>query len=206
MPEKQPPIVDENLLRELTGQTEVSEPDHARALLGVAQREEAEARQEYEWTRWPLRKARFRMLPVRLRMPPLVAALVLSSVMIFIVAMLMIMVHFAGAVELIALISVGYTLGLGAILYLLNDGPGEDDENRATVRRRELEAALDARAAAAAKLARLQRETMARQQLLAGVITARYESMRRRKEKQPAGKETGPSTTTKPAEPEYGGG
>ena len=46
MPEQPPVNIDEALLRELTGQTEVSEPDHARALLGVAQREERAARGE----------------------------------------------------------------------------------------------------------------------------------------------------------------
>src|SRR5688500_16994443 len=99
----QPPPSDEenddDLLRRMTGQTDVREADHARALLGVALREEEDAREGLTQTRWPLRKARLRMLPVLLRMPPLVAALVLSSVIIFVVAMLLILVRLAGTVE-----------------------------------------------------------------------------------------------------------
>ena len=205
MPEKQPPIIDDDILRELTGQTDVRDPDHARSLLGIAQQEAAAARVEHDRTRWPLRKAWFRMLPVTLRMPPLVAALVLSSAIIFALAMLLIVVHLAEAVVLIAVVSVGYTLGFGVILYLLNDRPDENDQNRAAMRRRELQAAVDARDAAAAKVVRLERETVARQQLLNGVITAKYQSMR--KHKPPAGTQTTTTTTTaKPAEPEYGGG
>ncbi|MEA2708433.1 MAG: hypothetical protein QOF78_1034 [Phycisphaerales bacterium] len=210
-PPSAPAEVDEELLREWTGQTEVSDPNHARALLGIAQREEADARKQHERTRWPLRKARFRMLPVTLRMPPLVASVVLSSAIIFAVAMLLIVVRLAGTVELIALISVGYTLGFGVILYFLNDGPKENDDNRAAIRRRDLQAAIDARVASAAKVMRLERETRARQELLERVITFSFESARRRR--QQAAKESKnekpsrpPLAKSDPPEPEYGGG
>ena len=221
---------DRALLRRLTGQTEVSEPDHARALLAVARRAEADARDEHERTRRPLRSARFRMLPVTLRVPPLVAALVLSSAIIFALAMLLIAAHFVGLtvalIELVALISIGYTLGFGVILYLLIDAPGESDDNRAAVRRRQLQAAVDARVASAAKVMRLEAETRAREQLLQGVITWKLESARRRREeaakaakpKQPREKSHAPDARPAnvppanlppkpdPTEPEYGGG
>jgi hypothetical protein len=209
--------VDEALLRDLTGQTDVSEPDHARALLGVAQREEAIAREQHERTRWPLRRARFRMLPVLMRVPPLIAALVITSLLIFALAMLLIVVHLAGTLQLIALISLGYTFGFGVILHLLNDSPAENDENRAAVRRRELRAAIDARVASAAKVMRLERETAARQELLERVLQygLEFERRRRRREQQQQRKQRekptpsappAPPAPPAPREPEYGGG
>jgi hypothetical protein len=210
--------VDDALLRELTGQTEVSEPDHARALLGVAQREERAAREEHERTRWPLRRARFRMLPVLMRVPPLIAALVVTSLLIFALAMLLIVAHVAGTFGLIVLISLGYTIGFGVILYGLMDAPGETDENRAAVRRRALQAAVDARVASAAKVMRLERETKAREELVERVIQYKFEAERRRrleKHRQQREQAKLPSPTSSPPappdprdprEPEYGGG
>jgi len=226
MPEQAPADVDEQLLHELTGQTEVSEPDHARALLGVARREEALAREAHDATRWPLRRARFRMTPVRMRVPPLIAALVATSLLIFALAMLMIVVHLADAFVLIVLISLGYTIGFGVILYLLMDSPGENDQNRAAVRQRELQSAVDARVAAAAKVVRLERETTARQELLERVIQYEFEAERRRRlerqrQQRERAKSPSPSPSSSssssspppaprdppdPREPEYGGG
>ena len=213
--------VDEELLRELTGQTEVSEPDHARALLAVAQREEAAAREAHEQLRWPLRRARFRMLPITLRLPPLIASLVITSMLIFALAMLLIMLHLAGTVGLIALISLGYTMGFGVILYLLNDGPQENDGNRAALRRRDLQAAIDARVASAAKVMRLERQTRARQEMLDRVIEYGFERERRRRQEEhqrqrekakassppsPPPSPPSPPSPPEPREPEYGGG
>jgi hypothetical protein len=218
--------VDEALLRDLTGQTDVSEPDHARALLGVAQREEAIAREQHERTRWPLRRARFRMLPVLMRIPPLIAALVITSLLIFTLAMLLIVVHLAGTLQLIAVISLGYTLGFGVVLYLLMDSPHENDQNRAAIRRRELRAAIDARVASAAKVMRLEQETRARQELLERVMQYGLELQRRRRrqqQRQQREKAQSPAPQSPPAspappdqrdthepreprEPEYGGG
>jgi hypothetical protein len=200
--------VDEELLRELTGQTEVSEPDHARALLGIAQRAERVAREEHEQTRWPLRRTRFRMLPVVMRLPPLIAALVVTSMLIFALAMLLIMVHLAGPVGLIALVSLGYTIGFGVILYLLNDGPGENDQNRAAVRRRALQAAIDARVASAAKVMRLEREARAAQELIDRVVTYGQEAQRRRRQEQQKQQRPNAKSPARPdpREPEYGGG
>ena len=207
------------LLRELTGQMEVGEADHARALLGIARRDEQLAREAHAATRWPLWRARFRMAPVILRMPPLIAALVVTSAIIFALAMLLIALGLAGTVGLFALISLGYTLGFGVILYLLNDRPEEHDQNRATVRRRALQTAIDARIASAAKVVRLERETHARQELLDRVIQYGFERDRRRRQEQirqqrekaklpatapsPASPESPPR---EPRQPEYGGG
>jgi hypothetical protein len=208
--------VDEALLRELTGQTEVSEPDHARALLGIAQRDERMAREAHAATRWPLWRARFRMSPVLLRMPPLVAAVVVTSAMIFALAMLLIVLGLAGTVGLFALISMGYTLGFGVILYLLNDRPDEHDQNRAMVRRRSLQAAIDGRIASAAKVVRLERETHAREELVDRVIEYGFERDRRRRQEQirqqrekaklPAAPPPAPPDSREPRQPEYGGG
>ena len=201
--------VDEPLLRDLTGQTEVSDPDHARALLGIAQREERAAREAHDATRWPLRRAKFRMLPVLMRCPPLIAALVVTSLLIFALAMLLIVAHVAGTFGLIVLISLGYTIGFGVTLDLLMDAPGEDDQNRADVRRRGLQAAIDARAAAAAKVVRLERETRVREELIPRVVQYRYEHERRRrleKNQKPREKPTPDPNTPERREPEYGGG
>ena len=215
MTEHSPAEIDDALLRELTGQSDVSEPDHARALLGIAQREARMASDAHEATRWPLRRARLRMLPVKLRLPPLIAAVVLSSALIFGLAMVLILLHLAGTMQLIALISLGYTLGFGIILYLLIDAPGENDENRAAVRRKALQAAIDARVASAAKVMRLEQETLARQELLERVIEYGFERDRRRRQEQiriqrekaklPA-QSPSPSPSSNPREPEYGGG
>src|SRR5688500_13567717 len=203
----------EGPLREWTGQTDVREPDHARALLGVARRDEAAAREEHERTRWPLRRTKFRMSPVLMRCPPLIAALVITSLLIFALAMLLIVVHLAGTFGLIVLISLGYTIGFGIILYLLMDGPGENDANRAARRRRDLQAAIDARVASAAKVMRLERETAARQELLDRVIQYGEEhERRRRREQQRQQREnaksspSSPPSPPDPREPEYGGG
>ena len=218
MPEQAPADVDEALLRELTGQAEVSEPDHARALLGVARREETLAREAHDATRWPLRLAKFRMLPVLMRCPPLIAALATTSLLIFAIAMLLIMVHLAGTFGLIVLISLGYTIGFGVILYFLMDAPGETDANRADVRRRALQAAIDARVAAAAKVMRLERETKARELLVERVIQYQFEVERRRRQEKarqqrektsapsPASSPPTPPAPPDPHEPEYGGG
>jgi hypothetical protein len=225
MPEQAPADddVDEALLRDLTGQTEVSEPDDARALLGVARREEQLAREAHDATRWPLRRAKFRMMPV-MRCPPLIAALVVTSLLIFALAMLLIVVHLAGTFGLVVLISLGYTIGFGVILYLLMDATGETDENRAVVRRRALQAAVDARIASAAKVMRLERETKAREQLVERVIQYKFEAERRQrleKHRQQREKAKLPSPASSPPappdppepresrdprEPEYGGG
>jgi len=214
MTEQAPVDIDESLLRELTGQSDVSEPDHARALLGVAQREERTAREAHERTRWPLRRARFRMLPVKLRLPPLVAAVVLTSVLIFALAMVLILLRVAGTVGLIALVSMGYTLGFGVILYLLNDEPDENETNRAALRRRVLQAAIDARVASAAKVMRLEQETRARVELVERVLQYGFERDRRRRQERvrqqreqakiPA--PSSPPLPPEPREPEYGGG
>jgi hypothetical protein len=223
MTEHSPADIDEALLLELTGQTEVSDPDHARALIGVAQREERMAREAHEATPWPLRRAKLRMLPVKLRMPPLVAALVLCSAIIFTIAMLLILVRLAGTMQLFALISLGYTLGFGVILYLLIDSPGEHDDNREVVRRRALQAAVDARVASAAKVMRLEQETRAREELLERVIEYGFERDRRRRQEQirqqreraklpatssapPSSAPPSPPPPSQPREPEYGGG
>jgi hypothetical protein len=216
MPEQAPADVDyEDLLRELTGQTEVSDPDHARALLGVARREETLGREAHDAMRWPLRRAKFRMLPVLMRCPPLIAALVVTSLLIFALAMLLILVHLAETFGLIVLISLGYTIGFGVILYLLMDGPGETDQNRADVRRRALQAAVDLRVASAAKVLRLERETKAREQLVERVIQYKFEADRRRrleKHRQQREQAKSPSPASAPPapppphEPEYGGG
>ena len=209
--------IDESLLRELTGQSDVSEPDHARALLGVAQRDERMAREAHERTRWPLRRARFRMLPVTLRMPPLVAAVVITSVLIFTLAMVLILLRVAGTVGLIALISMGYTLGFGVILHLLNDEPDENDANRAAMRRRALEAAVDSRVASAARVMRLEQETRARAELVERVIHYGVERDRRHRQeqvRQPREQAKLPATSSppvppdsrEPRQPEYGGG
>jgi hypothetical protein len=219
MTDQPSPDVDDALLRELTGQSEVSEPDHARALLGIAQRDERMAREAHAATRWPLWRARFRMTPVILRMPPLVAALVVTSAIIFALAMLLIVLGLAETVGLIALISMGYTLGFGVILYLFNDRPDEHDQNRATVRRRALQSAIDARVASAAKVVRLERETGVREELVDRVIQYGVERDRRRRQEQirqqreksklpadalpPASPESRPR---EPRQPEYGGG
>jgi hypothetical protein len=209
--------IDESLLRELTGQSDVSEPDHARALLGVAQRDERMAREAHERTRWPLRRARFRLLPVTLRLPPLVASVVVTSMLIFALAMVLILLRVAGTVGLIALISMGYTLGFGVILYLMNDEPDENDANRAALRRRALQAAIDARVASAARVMRLEQETRARAELIERVIQYRFERDRRRRQEQvrhqreqaklPAAPPAStPSDPREPRQPEYGGG
>ena len=209
--------IDESLLRELTGQSDVSEPDHARALFGVAQREERMAREAHERTRWPLRRARFRLLPVTLRLPPLVASVVVTSMLIFALAMVLILLRVAGTVGLIALISMGYTLGFGVILYLMNDEPDENDANRAALRRRALQAAIDARVASAARVMRLEQETRARAELIERVIQYRFERDRRRRQEQvrhqreqaklPAAPPAStPSDPREPRQPEYGGG
>ena len=220
MTEPAPSTIDESLLRELTGQTEVSEPDDARALLGVAQREERMAREAHERTRWPLRRARFRMFPVILRMPPLVASVVLTSLLIFALAMLLILLRVAGTLGLIALISMGYTLVFGVILYLLNDEPDENDANRAALRRRALRSAIDARVASAARVMRLEHETRARQELVERIIQYGFERDRRRRQeqiRQQRERAKLPATSSplvppdsrdprEPRQPEYGGG
>ena len=210
--------VDVALLHELTSQTEVSEPDHARALLGIARRDEQMAREAHAATRWPLCRARFRMAPVILRTPPLIAALVVTSAIIFALAMALIVLGLAGTVGLFALISMGYTLGFGVILYLLNDRPEEHDQNRATVRRRALDAARDARIASAAKVVRLERETHARAELVDRVIQYGFERDRRRRQEEirqqrekaklPIAAAPPPASpeSCEPRQPEYGGG
>lgn len=84
------------------------------------------------------------------------------------------------------------------------------------MRRRELQAAIDARIASAAKVMRLEQETRARQELLEGVVAARIESARRRREQKAAeAKEktaaglppaNAPRKADPPEEIEYGGG
>ena len=209
-----PADIDESLLRDLTGQSDVTEPDHARSLLGLAQRDERMAREAFAATRWPLWRGRFRMLPIILRMPPLIAALVVTSVIIIAVAMLMIVVGVAGPVGLFAIISMGYTLGFGVILYLLIDRADEHHDNRATRRRRDLQAAVDARIAAAARVTRLEQETRARTELVDRVIQYGFERDRRRRQEQLRRQREEAKNPAPPApresresrEPEYGGG
>ena len=197
---------EDDLLRRMTGQTDVREVDHARTLLGIAMRDESAAREYFETTRRPVRFARFRMLPVWLRMPPLIAALVVSSAIIFVLAMLLIVTGLVGAVELLALMCVGYTLGFGLILHLLRDTPQEHDDNRATLRRQAFLAATEARLDAASKVERLERETIARRGLVEAVINFQLELARRKRMKKPdAVPPEKPSPPPKP-DVEYGGG
>ena len=198
---------DDDLLRRLTGQTEVREAGHARTLLGDAIRAEAEARLVLERTRWPMRKAKFRMLPVVLRMPPLIVALVLASAMIFAFAMLLIATRLVDAVALVAVILLGYTLGFGLILQLLKDSPEEHDENRVAVRRRKRQEAIDARVAAAAKIGRLAAESAALHELVGRLITYEVEVARRARLRRRMDMKT-PSPPPPPPkrDVEYGGG
>jgi hypothetical protein len=195
------------LLRRMTGQADVREVDHARSLLDIATRDESAAREAFEITRRPIRLARFRMLPVWLRMPPLIAALVVSSAIIFVLAMLLILVRVGDAVVMFAVICVGYTLGFGIILHLLRDRPDEHDDNRATLRRQALQAAIEARLDAAAKVERLERETVARRDLLEAVINFQSElaRLRKRMKKPDAVPPSGKPPPPKP-DVEYGGG
>jgi hypothetical protein len=204
---------DDELLLRLSGQTEVRETDHARQLLAVATRAEAEARDALERTRWPMRMAKLRMLPVVLRMPPLVAALVLASVLLFAVAIFLIVTRLADAVTLVGVILLGYTLGFGVILQLLKDAPDEHDENRATVRRRKLQDAIDARVAAAAKVARLAEETVRSRDRVDRLITyevelARRARLRSRMDMKPSSSPPPPPPSPPPTKTdvEYGGG
>jgi HJR/Mrr/RecB family endonuclease len=178
MPSGEAPIIDKLLLFRLTGQSEITDPAQAQAILDQASANEKSARKKYCATIWPYWRSATRMLPVLLHLPPLAIGVAIGALAAFALALPGIFLLDAGAMSLLVLLLAAALFGTGMVL-LQSDEPGETLETRPAHRRQQYQSAQSARNAAAEALLQSREEIARALRLIEGIQRSRNHDLER---------------------------